>query len=37
MSDSPYTPPKVWTWDTASGGQFAMPQLMRPDPLTRVR
>ena len=23
MSDSPYTPPKVWTWDKASGGQFA--------------
>jgi GST-like protein len=24
MSDpSPYTPPKVWTWDQANGGQFA--------------
>jgi len=24
MSDAPaYTPPKVWTWDTESGGQFA--------------
>lgn len=23
MSDKPYTPPKVWTWDKASGGQFA--------------
>ncbi len=23
MSDTPYTPPKVWTWDKASGGQFA--------------
>jgi len=23
MTDSPYTPPKVWTWDKASGGQFA--------------
>ncbi|MCP5179170.1 MAG: glutathione-dependent disulfide-bond oxidoreductase [Pseudomonadales bacterium] len=24
MSDSsPYTPPKVWTWDTESGGRFA--------------
>jgi GST-like protein len=24
MSDSPtYTPPKVWTWDKANGGQFA--------------
>ncbi|UWQ93317.1 glutathione-dependent disulfide-bond oxidoreductase [Rhodobacteraceae bacterium M382] len=24
MSDTPtYTPPKVWTWDTESGGQFA--------------
>ena len=24
MSDTPtYTPPKVWTWDQASGGQFA--------------
>lgn len=23
MSDTDYTPPKVWTWDTASGGQFA--------------
>ena len=23
MSDSTYTPPKVWTWDKASGGQFA--------------
>ena len=22
MSD-PYTPPKVWTWDKASGGRFA--------------
>ncbi len=23
MSDTPYTPPKVWTWDTGSGGRFA--------------
>lgn len=23
MSDSKYTPPKVWTWDKASGGKFA--------------
>jgi GSH-dependent disulfide-bond oxidoreductase len=24
MSDStPYTPPKIWTWDQANGGQFA--------------
>ncbi|MFS1524807.1 glutathione-dependent disulfide-bond oxidoreductase [Microbulbifer sp. 2304DJ12-6] len=23
MSDQPYTPPKVWKWDTESGGQFA--------------
>lgn len=23
MSDSTYTPPKVWTWESASGGQFA--------------
>ncbi|MBS98310.1 MAG: glutathione-dependent disulfide-bond oxidoreductase [Oceanospirillaceae bacterium] len=23
MSDSTYTPPQVWTWDTASGGEFA--------------
>lgn len=23
MSDSEYTPPKVWTWDTESGGRFA--------------
>lgn len=23
MSDKMYTPPKVWTWDKASGGQFA--------------
>ncbi|MHA6194384.1 glutathione-dependent disulfide-bond oxidoreductase [Pseudomonas wadenswilerensis] len=23
MSDTPYTPPRVWTWDKASGGQFA--------------
>ncbi|BBM00608.1 glutathione-dependent disulfide-bond oxidoreductase [Microbulbifer sp. GL-2] len=23
MSDRPYTPPKVWTWDSESGGQFA--------------
>ncbi|UAW98880.1 glutathione-dependent disulfide-bond oxidoreductase [Halopseudomonas nanhaiensis] len=23
MTDSTYTPPKVWTWDKASGGQFA--------------
>ena len=22
MSDT-YTPPKVWTWETESGGQFA--------------
>ena len=21
--DAPYTPPKVWTWDQANGGQFA--------------
>jgi len=23
MSDKPYTPPKVWTWDQESGGRFA--------------
>lgn len=23
MTDTTYTPPKVWTWDEASGGQFA--------------
>lgn len=23
MSDSSYTPPKVWQWDSASGGKFA--------------
>lgn len=24
MSDLPdYTPPKVWTWDSANGGEFA--------------
>jgi GST-like protein len=23
MSDSPYTPPKVWTWDKENGGAFA--------------
>ncbi|MEM8754489.1 MAG: glutathione-dependent disulfide-bond oxidoreductase [Pseudomonadota bacterium] len=23
MSDQTYTPPKVWTWDAESGGQFA--------------
>jgi GST-like protein len=23
MNDSPYTPPKVWTWNKQSGGQFA--------------
>ncbi|MFV8783832.1 glutathione-dependent disulfide-bond oxidoreductase [Microbulbifer sp. SA54] len=23
MSDTTYTPPKIWTWDQASGGQFA--------------
>jgi GSH-dependent disulfide-bond oxidoreductase len=23
MSDAPYTPPRVWTWDKASGGRFA--------------
>ena len=23
MTDAPYTPPKVWTWDKPSGGQFA--------------
>lgn len=23
MSDTPYTPPKVWTWDKDSGGRFA--------------
>ncbi len=22
-TDTPYTPPKVWTWDKANGGQFA--------------
>ncbi len=21
--NSPYTPPKVWQWNTASGGRFA--------------
>ncbi len=23
MTDTPYTPPKVWAWDQANGGQFA--------------
>ena len=23
MSDTPYTPPKVWSWDDQSGGEFA--------------
>ena len=23
MSDNRYTPPKVWTWDSESGGKFA--------------
>jgi GST-like protein len=23
MSDTPYTPPKVWTWDKENGGKFA--------------
>src|SRR5690606_3951892 len=23
MSESSYTPPKVWTWNTGSGGKFA--------------
>ena len=23
MADKTYTPPKVWTWDKASGGRFA--------------
>ncbi|WP_322517304.1 glutathione-dependent disulfide-bond oxidoreductase [Rhodopseudomonas palustris] len=23
MTDAPYTPPKVWTWDKENGGQFA--------------
>lgn len=23
MTESEYTPPKVWTWNTPSGGQFA--------------
>jgi GST-like protein len=23
MTDTPYTPPKIWTWDKASGGRFA--------------
>lgn len=23
MSDTPYTPPRVWTWDNKSGGRFA--------------
>ncbi|WP_027855045.1 glutathione-dependent disulfide-bond oxidoreductase [Marinobacterium litorale] len=23
MSDPTYTPPKIWTWDSASGGEFA--------------
>ena len=23
MADTPYTPPKVWTWDKDSGGRFA--------------
>ena len=22
-TDTPYQPPKVWTWDKASGGRFA--------------
>jgi len=23
MAEAPYTPPQVWTWDKANGGQFA--------------
>ena len=23
MSDTPYVPPKVWTWQKANGGRFA--------------
>ena len=23
MSESTYTPPKVWTWDKGNGGRFA--------------
>src|SRR6185437_2243683 len=23
MTDAPYTPPKVWTWDKENGGKFA--------------
>ena len=23
MTDTPYTPPRIWTWDKASGGRFA--------------
>ncbi|MEO8244324.1 MAG: glutathione-dependent disulfide-bond oxidoreductase, partial [bacterium] len=23
MNDTPYSPPKVWTWDKENGGQFA--------------
>ena len=23
MSDSTYTPPKVWKWDSSNGGRFA--------------
>jgi GSH-dependent disulfide-bond oxidoreductase len=23
MADTPYVPPKVWTWDAANGGQFS--------------
>ena len=23
MSEQPYEPPKVWTWDSESGGKFA--------------
>ena len=29
MSDSDYTPPKVWTWDSESGGKFA--KINRPE------
>lgn len=23
MTDTPYTPPAVWTWEPGNGGQFA--------------
>jgi GST-like protein len=23
MTDTTYTPPKVWTWDTENGGRFS--------------